>query len=78
MTRDLKRQHSRAAMIQAATQLFLGQGFDASTMDQVAESAGVSRRTLFRYFPSKVDLVFPEHDRRLSDFQVELLSLIHI
>jgi AcrR family transcriptional regulator len=59
-------------MIQAATQLFLSQGFDASTMDQVAEAAGVSRRTLFRYFPSKVDLVFPEHDRRLSDFEVEL------
>lgn len=59
-------------MIQAATQLFLSQGFDASTMDQVAEAAGVSRRTLFRYFPSKVDLVFPEHDRRLSNFEAEL------
>ncbi|MFT5587031.1 MAG: AcrR family transcriptional regulator, partial [Cognaticolwellia sp.] len=59
-------------MIQAATQLFLEQGFESSTMDQVADAAGVSRRTLFRYFPSKVDLVFPEHDRRLSNFEEEL------
>ena len=59
-------------MIQAATQLFLEQGFESSTMDQVADAAGVSRRTLFRYFPSKVDLVFPEHERRLSGFEEEL------
>lgn len=72
MTRTLKQQNSRAAMIQAATQLFLAQGYDTTTVDQVAEAAGVSRRTLFRYFPSKVHLVFPEHNRRLAGFQEEL------
>lgn len=33
-------------------------GFDGFTMDDLAEAAGVSRRTLFNYFPSKLDALF--------------------
>lgn len=41
-----------------ALQLFEQRGFDQVTMDQIAEAASVSRRTLFRLFPSKSDLVW--------------------
>lgn len=41
-----------------ALQLFEEKGFDQVTMDQIAEAASVSRRTLFRLFPSKSDLVW--------------------
>ena len=41
----------------AATRLFLAQGFDATTMEQIAREAGVSRRSLFRYFSTKEDIV---------------------
>ena len=37
--------------------LFLEQGFEATTMDQIARAAGVSRRSLFRYFETKEDIV---------------------
>jgi AcrR family transcriptional regulator len=41
-----------------ALRLFERQGFDLVTMDEVAEAASVSRRTCFRLFPSKADLVW--------------------
>lgn len=41
-----------------ALRLFERQGFDQVTMDQIAAAAGLSRRTLFRLFPSKSDLVW--------------------
>jgi len=41
----------------AAIDLFYADGFDAVTVDQIAERAGVSRRTFFRYFSSKDDLM---------------------
>lgn len=42
-----------AAIIQAATRLFGEKGYDATRTAQIASSAGVTERTLFRYFPSK-------------------------
>jgi AcrR family transcriptional regulator len=41
-----------------AVALFIERGFDAVTMDDIAAAGGVSRRTLFRYYPSKSDLVW--------------------
>lgn len=41
-----------------ALRLFERRGFDPVTMDEIAEAASVSRRTLFRLFPSKSDLVW--------------------
>lgn len=40
--------------------LFEQRGFDAVTMDEIAEASSVSRRTLFRLFPSKSDLVWAD------------------
>lgn len=37
--------------------LFLERGFDATTVDQIAEAAGISRRSFFRYFEAKEDVV---------------------
>lgn len=52
-----------------AMRLFLEQGFDQTSMTEVARAAGVGRTTLFRYFPSKADIVlsgFDDHLRRLA------------
>ncbi len=55
----------REALVSAALDLFLAKGYEETTVDEIAERAGVGRRTFFRYFPSKDDVVFPDHDERL-------------
>lgn len=49
---DAKRQ----AVITAAEQIFLEQGYAAASMDGIAAAAGVSKRTVYNHFPSKQDL----------------------
>ncbi|MEV6227572.1 TetR family transcriptional regulator [Saccharopolyspora shandongensis] len=67
------RRRVRSSLALAAMGLFGEQGFEATTVDQIAEAAGVGRRTFFRYFRSKEDVVFPGHDERLAEV-VELLA----
>lgn len=60
---ERRHEQTRAVIAEAAVALFTDHGFDETTMDDVAAAAGVSRRTAYRHFPSKDDLVF-EHPRR--------------
>lgn len=55
--REVHKARTRDALRAAAMRLFTERGFDGVTMDDVASAAGVSRRTAFRYFRSKDDLV---------------------
>ncbi len=48
----------RIALLEAALNLFSANGYDETTTDQIAESAGVSPRTFFRYFPTKESVLF--------------------
>ena len=59
---------SRAALERLAFELFARQGFEATTVDDIARAAGIARRTFFRYFASKNDLVW-------GDFEAHLLRL---
>ncbi|MFB6836646.1 TetR family transcriptional regulator [Streptomyces sp. NPDC056361] len=52
-----KRQLVASELTEAALQLFAHKGFDAVTVDEVATTVGVSKRTFFRYFASKDDVV---------------------
>ena len=59
-----------ARVEQAALDLFTERGFDNVTSDEVADAAGISRRTFFRYFATKADAVwgdFAGHVRHLAD-----------
>ncbi|WP_293040154.1 TetR family transcriptional regulator [Mycobacterium sp.] len=49
---------TRLALMRAAVDLFKEQGFDQTTVEQIANRAGSSSRTFFRYFGSKEDVVF--------------------
>src|ERR1700726_2548552 len=47
---------SREAIVEAASRLFLQRGFGSVTMDELAEAAGVARRTLYNQFTSKEEI----------------------
>jgi AcrR family transcriptional regulator len=51
------RQAAYAEITSVAMGLFLEQGFEQTTIEQIAESAGISRRSFFRYFGTKEDIV---------------------
>ncbi|MGH2859431.1 MAG: TetR family transcriptional regulator, partial [Solirubrobacteraceae bacterium] len=55
--REASKRATRAAIEQAARELFAQRGFDAVTVREIAERAGVTERTFYRYFPSKHELV---------------------
>jgi AcrR family transcriptional regulator len=57
---------TRARVAAAAFELFAAQGFDGTTVDAIAERAGIARRTFFRYFRSKDDVIFADHDTLLA------------
>ena len=64
----------RQRLANAATELFQTQGYDETTIEQIASRAGVGRRTFFRHYRSKEDVIFPNHDELLLRVR-ERLSL---
>src|SRR5947209_9014838 len=61
--RDEPAAPSRERLATAALRMFADHGFDTTTVEDIADAAGVSRRTFFRHFRSKEDVIFPDHDR---------------
>jgi AcrR family transcriptional regulator len=66
--RERTRKAVQAELIDVAQQLFVEQGFEATTIDQIASAAGMSRRSFFRYFASKEALVGGKHEAMIEVF----------
>jgi AcrR family transcriptional regulator len=60
------RRSSRETLQDAATELFLEQGYEKTTVDDIARRAGVARGTFFNYFPAKGDLLWADLDPALD------------
>lgn len=54
---DRQRSALRAEIMRVALDLFVRQGFEATTIDEIAMAAGISRRSFFRYFGTKEDVL---------------------
>ncbi|MEV5827957.1 TetR family transcriptional regulator [Spirillospora sp. NPDC052242] len=70
--RDVARRAVHAEITAVAESLFREQGYDATTVDDIAERAGISQRTFFRYARTKEDLVLGEYDRQ-GEHMVDVL-----
>jgi AcrR family transcriptional regulator len=64
--RERKRDRTRKALIDAAIDLFERNGYDGTTVADIAEAAEIGTRTFFSYFASKEELLFPESDARVA------------
>lgn len=58
-----------------AIALFAEHGFDETSVDQIAEAAGIARRTFFRYFPSKNAVPWGNFDTHLAEMRDQLAGL---
>lgn len=59
---------------EAAFELFDRHGYDATTVDEIADLAGVGRSTFFRHFRSKEDVIFPDHSDLLAHVRARLAT----
>jgi AcrR family transcriptional regulator len=64
--REFKKQQTRQTIAHAATDLFLRNGFEGTTIADVADAAGVSKMTVTNYFPRKEDLFFDMHEEVIT------------
>jgi mycofactocin system transcriptional regulator len=65
---------SRHAVQHVALRLFAEKGFEETTLDDIATSVGVSRRTLFRYYASKNDIVWGEFSEHLAGLRARFAA----
>lgn len=74
---SLRQRHAletRRSIVAAATALFVEQGYEATTVDEIASRADVSPRTFFRYFATKEALLFHDLDERLAQIKEQFES----
>ncbi len=64
----------RERLIDAAFELFGERGYELTTVEDIAERAGVGRTTFFRNFRSKDDVIFPDHARMMDAIKGRLAT----
>lgn len=69
--RQRKKDSSRRAIEDAAWELFAEQGYEETSVNDIAERADVAPRTFFRYFPTKEAVMYPQFEQLLQSVRDE-------
>jgi AcrR family transcriptional regulator len=69
--RQRKKDSSRRAIEDAAWELFAEQGYEETSINDIAERADVAPRTFFRYFPTKEAVMYPQFEQLLQSVRAE-------
>jgi AcrR family transcriptional regulator len=72
--RERKKERVREQLLDAAVKLFSKKGFDATTIDDIVGAVEVSRRTFFRYFDTKEDVLPAWFDRHVDTLLAKLAA----
>lgn len=72
--RERKKAQTAHRIAETGFRLMLERGYEATTLDAIAESAGIARRTFFLYFRSKEDILLAWQDRLATRFRELLMQ----
>ncbi|MCA2277054.1 TetR family transcriptional regulator [Mycobacterium intracellulare] len=72
--RQRKRQRTRETIVREALRLFHERGFDATTINDIANNAEIARRTFFTYFPAKEAVAFTTMEEDILELEVRLAN----
>jgi len=76
--RDRKKQETRQKIIKIAMYLFKKQGFDATTMEQIAHEVDIAKGTLYNYFPVKEAIICDYWQDSVKDLKLHILEMIQL
>ena len=71
--REYKKRQTRQRIAEVGLNLFLANGYDATTLDEIAAAAGISRRTVFYYFKSKDEILLAQLDSYVNALKLSVL-----
>lgn len=73
---ERKKDETKEKIINAAMALFRKQGFDATTVEEIAENADVAYKTVFNHFPVKEDIIMGYLNRKIKASDTEILNFL--
>ncbi len=76
--RERKKLETRQKIIKIAMYLFKKQGFDSTTMEQIAEEVDISKATLYNYFPVKESVISEYWQGNVKNLKYHLLKMIQL
>lgn len=76
--RERKKQETKQKIVKMAMYFFRKQGFDSTTMEQIAEEVDISKATLYNYFPVKESIISEYWQNNVREIKLQVLQMIQL